>query len=298
MSKEQPEFEDGKQVEDYVAELNEISDNLAIEPDKFPEGQPLENVAEVIEKPIKKKPSVSSTATGINPTPQYPPAKPSNTETVIQVNSNIAPPAQVTMPPAIIPDAQPSNIVEHTPSLPLEKPSTTEASQLPQQQAPVFRGIDAYIEETAEAIGKNAKETFRKNAYTNLFAVINGQVGLVPLQQEQQEPQPEPEPNPLLELQQIELALKEPKNRSVFKQLIERKCQLLRIPFDESMLQQPIAPIVETEPQPPVSSKPAEKKQEKPKRSGMSKLKLIGLSVSLALVATVAVILAIAMLTH
>jgi hypothetical protein len=275
MSNEETEFESDKQVEEYADELNEISKALAIEPEKFPDGQPIENVAEVIEKPTKKK-SAEVKKTDM-PAPVIAP--------VI-----ISPPVQQ--------EAQATEVkpIEPTPTVPQEKP-IPEVNQ-PEPQAPVFGGIDNYIETTAEAIGQNAKETFRQNAYRNLLAVVNGQVRLVPIQQEP-EPQPEPQPNPLIQLQQIELALKDPANQQYFKQLIQRKCELLGIPFDESMLQPIIPPpAVPLESKPPVSSKLSEPKKEKPKRSNMSKLKLIGLSVSLAFVVTVAVILAIAMLSH
>jgi hypothetical protein len=57
-------FEEGKTVEEYVDELNQ----LVIEPERFPEGQPMENVAEIIEKQQKKKepekkPEVSKSTT-------------------------------------------------------------------------------------------------------------------------------------------------------------------------------------------------------------------------------------------
>jgi hypothetical protein len=294
MSNEQPEFEDGKQVEDYVAELNKISDKLAIEPDKFPEGQPIENVAEIIEKPAKKKTnvnSVSSTASANNPTPQSPPvivASPS-TEVITQVNPNIVPPAQVTAPPQVI-EAKPA---EPTPTVPLEKPTENKPTSSPQQTPRL--SVDQYI----EALGEQAKQQTINNCYTNLSGLFSGRFILQPVQQTQPEPEPEPQPNILAELQGIEIALKEPANRPYFKQLIQRKCQLLGIPFEESMLQ-PVAlqPIAQQEPAPPISSKLSETKKEKPKRSGMSKVKLIASGVTLALVVTLAVVLIIAQLSH
>ena len=49
-------FEEGKSVEEYTdASLVDELNGLQIEPEPFPSGQPLEQVVEVIQKPVKKK---------------------------------------------------------------------------------------------------------------------------------------------------------------------------------------------------------------------------------------------------
>ena len=50
-------FEEGKSVEEYTADsaLVDELNSLQIEPEPFPSGQPLEQVVEVIQKPVKKK---------------------------------------------------------------------------------------------------------------------------------------------------------------------------------------------------------------------------------------------------
>lgn len=291
------DFEDGKEIEEYSDALAEIEKTLAIEAEKFPQGQPLEQVAEVVEKPVKKKEPEKKIADIKKPevkaAPQivFPPTPPLvepqqvTTYTEKEVATSIAPPS------------------EPTPPVTIQKPTVEEVTLQPpvQSQQPVFRGIDAYIEETATAVGIQAKETFRNNAYTNLFAVINGQVRLVPIEQEQ--PAEESQQQPIdqqeayaaeikiQQLKQIELALKDPAIKAKVPQLIKLRCEILEIPFSDAMV--PVeAPLpTEVQPTPPVSSKLAEK--EKPKRSGMSRMKLIGSAIAIALVAAIGVILAI-----
>jgi hypothetical protein len=292
-------FEDGKELEQYTDELSKIEKTLAIEPEKYPEGQPLENVAEVIEKPVKKKESEKK------------PIVESKKSDVKAVSAQIIlPPAAPIAPPIVEPqqvtkytEKEVANSIEQkpvepTPCVTVEKPVATEAIQ-PPQQTPVFHGIDNYIEETAKAIGQNAEETFRKNAYTNLLAVINGQVRIVPIEQEQPI-QAEPVPDQvaiaeakLVDLQQIEVALKDPANKSRIRELLQWKCELLQIPFTEDMMPIVIPAPMAISAESPVSSKLSEPKKEKPKRSAMSKMKLIALSTALAITVTIGVIIAI-----
>ncbi len=274
------EFEDGKQIEDYVNEL----DNIPIEKEPSPTAtQTMEFVAEAPvrnEKKPKKQPE--------SPKQPQPPA------------AVIVPPQQASSTP--IPQAPPiTPVPEPTPTQePTPEPTVPSPQPTPTQNSPpTYNGIDDYIIKTGQAIGKQTEAQFINNTYRNLISVINGELMLVPAQQAQPQQQPAPEPtqapDPIDTLRRIEVALKDPTlkgNVSNIRELLKLKCELLKIEYDESMIASYFSGHMPQAPhQLPVDSKKA-----KPK--GKWSPKVAGAFIALSAVAGVAIILIIGALAH
>ena len=157
MSNSEESFEEGKTVEEYVADL----DSLVIPPEPNPDvEQRLENVVEEPVRNEKKKP--------VQPAPQVQVPPPVHKEPVAQ-------------PPVV---EQPK---------PPEQPKIPEP-QVPEQPVQVeqqFTTLDEYIQRTAEAV----KQEWLGNAYRNMIGVATGQFQIVraqaqlPQQQQVQQPQ-------------------------------------------------------------------------------------------------------------
>jgi pyruvate/2-oxoglutarate dehydrogenase complex dihydrolipoamide acyltransferase (E2) component len=239
LNEQTTEFEDGKPIEEYVAELDKLNLDVA---EKVPEGQPLEDVVEAVEKPQKKKKEQPQPVI----TPQPSPTKPQ--------------------------EQQPPIPQEKSSSAPQEQ-STPEQQSQPEPQQQIFSGIDDYIQKQREQIeqeytkqGKIVSQQFVDNSYRNLVAVITGQVRLVPIEQQQPPPQPQPAPEkPIVDntesIRQIDAMLKDPSLKDIRKALLKRKCDLLGVEFSDDLV--PADPVP-TQPAPSQHDLPLNPKVVKP----------------------------------
>ncbi len=275
------EFEEGKQIEEYVNELDSIP--IEKEPNQTAT-QKMETVAEAPvrnEKKPKKQPE--------------PPKQPQPPAAVI-VPPQPTPIAPSPQAPPATPAPEPTPVMEPTPEPTTQPPQPTP----PQNSPPTYNGIDDYIIKTGQAIGKQTEAQFINTTYRNLVGVINGELMLVPAQQaQQQQPTPEQEPaqapDPLDTLRRIEVALKDPAlkgNVSNIRELLKIKCELLKIEYDESMI---VPYLSEHTPQAPPQS-PVDSKKAKPK--GKWSLKVACALIALSAILGVVVILIIGALAH
>ena len=160
MDKRESEFEEGKQVEEYLdaSELEKELNSLEIPPEANSEAeQRMENVVEAPVRNEKKKETPQKEA-----------------------------PWKVAEPPTPLPVKQPEPVIE--------KPKPPEPQQpQPVQAEPEFKGLDDYIDRTAEAV----KQQWRTNAYRTLIGVVTGQLQVVqpqaqlPQQSQQTQSQPQ-----------------------------------------------------------------------------------------------------------
>jgi hypothetical protein len=273
-------FESEKTVEDYAMDLEECEKILAIEPDKFPEGQPMENVVEVIEKPISKKPEKKVVEKKKEP------------ESTLKVESKLEPER------VEIPIQEPiKEVTLQTPSFPVEQKPV---EQPVQTQQSIRFSIDDYITTTGKRIGVEAEKNFLDNAYGNLLGVIRGDYVMVPkemLQQQEapqiqqpQQPAPQPEPqeqqviDDTSKLRRIELELQKPNLDAELKiRLLKMKHNILGLPFDEIS-------VLTSQQSSPVSSKVVkDKKVKSPEK--MWNMKIVAAFIVLSLVVGAAIVI-------
>jgi hypothetical protein len=155
------EFEEGKQVEDYVAEL----DALKIEEEPNPESE--QRLETIVSPPIRNEKKKTL---------------PKREEAAVPVPQRV-----VERPVEVEPEVVPEIIVEQP------KRREPVQQQAPEPQPQKFNGFDDYIERTAEAV----KQNWRENVYRTLVGVVSGQLQIVPVQQPQEpEPQSAPQQQP------------------------------------------------------------------------------------------------------
>jgi hypothetical protein len=160
MDEGQTEFEEGKQVEDYVAEL----DALKIEEEPNPESE--QRLETIVSPPIRNEKKKTS-----------PLAKP-----IVKEEPVIVPPQKVEV-------TQQNTSVDQIPVV--EAPKIVESvPQQASQQQQTFSGLDDYIDKAAESM----KQQWRTNAYQTLFGVASGQLQVVPVQQAVEQPQAQQQP--------------------------------------------------------------------------------------------------------
>ncbi len=282
-TKKPDEFEDGKELEDYVNEL----DQLNIEPEPSPEATVrLEDVAAPPVRNEKKKP----------PAKQPEPPKPATAA------KPEAPPQPAPTTPQQAPvQSKPDASVAVTANAPKSKPEP----QAPQPEAPKpepqqpqqlqFNSIDDYLKYNANEIkkqysqqGEVASQQYLEEAYKRLVAVVKGEVVLVPVDQYRQQTQPQPmtaekpkEPTvdanqKLVQLELINRAITDPTLKGNMREFIKRKCELLGVEFKESMVPveaPPSQPVVAPPVQPAPKSSPVDpivvsdgKKKKSPKK--------------------------------
>lgn len=234
------EFEDGKQIEEY---LDPDPDELKKELDSIPLTVENEQTFETVaEEPVRNK-------------------KEKKQE----------------LPPKPIEPTQPQQTEPQQPTT-----QTSPEQPQPTPQPPTYTGIDDYIMQTANQIGEITKKQFIENSYRNLFAVINGEVQLTPIQQPQQQTPPPKTEEPKLDLTeqliQIDNLLKDPALPEVTKQaLIKKKCLLLDVPYT------------------PEQTKPTPQQTQTKKTKGWS-LKMAGAFAALISIVAVGVILLLGLL--
>jgi hypothetical protein len=273
-----PTFEDGKQIEEYVSEL----DNLKIESEPNLEAtQTLETVVEAPirnEKKLKRQPEPPKPAVPAPPSP-----------------ASAAPIASPTQSFPIVPSP-----TQPAPIAPTNKEPEIENIEKPEPVPPRRLTIDEFIDQQGELLkqeyyraGDNVKQEFVDNSYKNLTAVINGEVQLVPIQQTPlPEQQPRQEPIPINvddQLRRIDAALKDPALKLNTKALLRKKYELLGIPFDEAlfMVEASTQSLPVSQTQPPTS--PPNFKKEKLQIKWTTKA-IIAL-VALGMVAAIALLL-------
>jgi hypothetical protein len=143
------EFEEGKQVEDYVAEL----DALKIEEEPNPESE--QRLETIVSPPIRNEKKKTS-----------PLAK-----TIVKEEPVIVPPQKVEV-------TQQNTSVDQMPIVEVPKIVESVPQQASQQQQ-TFSGLDDYIDKASEAM----KQRWRANVYETLLGVASGQLQVVPVQQ-------------------------------------------------------------------------------------------------------------------
>jgi hypothetical protein len=224
----QTDFEDGKQVEDYIDELN----TLNIEPEHSSEAT--QRVEDVAEAPVRNQKEQRIRKL----------VKAEETQPFPNVPQQSVPKETLITPEPPTPQHEP--VIQQKP-MTIDEYIKMQGEMVKQQ----------YVEN-----GEVAKQAFIQNSYRNLAAVINGEVALVPVQQIQS--QPEPQPTPAIpvdgldeQIHRIDIALKDPLLEPEHKALLERKkLKLLGINL-EDILPQPQSV--------PVNPKPVtEEKQKKP----------------------------------
>lgn len=297
----EPVFEDGKQLEDYVAEL----DSLKIEPEPNPEAtQVLETVVEEPVRNKKEKPK---------PPQQQVPVKQSLIQKPVEAEVPKAEVKPVPEKPVDQPTVQPQEpqpTQDQLPQQPQQQETPSPQVSTPiQPQRPAINSLDDYIQFNAEKVrqqyyeaGDIASQQYLQSTYDKFLAIADGRVQLVPAQQEQ--PQPEEAVESDIDvLRKIEFALTVPDLSLADKKLLmKRRCEILSIPFDESQfIEKPKIVAVEVPAEPVASVSPVDSKKVKDeplkKKKGLSP-KLVLCGVALAALVTIAVVLLIGALTH
>ena len=161
-------------------------------------------------------------------------------------------PKETPEPKAEVATPKPTPVVEE-PQIPIQEESPPEVIEQPAPQPVIYTGIDDYLQKRKEQIrleylraGEAVSEQFVQNSIQNLIAVVNGQVRLVPVQQEQPAPQPAPEVKVPVEsevdkqLRRIDEALRDPAMVDAKPALLKKKYELLGVPIQEVTVDAPV----------------------------------------------------------